>query len=70
MNIQLPRKWGLKLEEKDRIAKYAAGLIQDEDFVYIDAGTTTGDILKFLKVQGQYLYQCSGTCPDTGRKRL
>ena len=26
------------------------GLIQDEDFVYIDAGTTTGDILKFLKV--------------------
>lgn len=43
-------KMGLKLEEKDRIAKYAAGLIQDEDFVYIDAGTTTGDILKFLKV--------------------
>ena len=43
-------KLGLKLEEKDRIAKYAAGLIQDEDFVYIDAGTTTGDILKFLKV--------------------
>ena len=44
------QKMGLKLEEKDRIAKYAAGLIQDEDFVYIDAGTTTGDILKFLKV--------------------
>ena len=43
-------KMGLKLEEKDRIAKYAAGLIQDEDFVYLDAGTTTGDILKFLKV--------------------
>ena len=37
---------GLKLEEKDRIAKYAAGLIQEEDFVYIDAGTTTGDILE------------------------
>ena len=43
-------KMGLKLEEKDRIAKYAAGLIQDEDFVYIDAGTTTGDMLKFLKI--------------------
>ena len=47
-------KMGLKLEEKDRIAKYAAGLIQDEDFVYIDAGTTTGDILKFLKVTSNY----------------
>ena len=43
-------KMGLKLEEKDRIAKYAAGLIQDEAFVYIDAGTTTGDMLKFLKI--------------------
>ena len=43
-------KMGLKLEEKDRIARYAAGLIQDEDFVYIDAGTTTGDILKFLPI--------------------
>ena len=43
-------KMGLKLEEKHRIARYAAGLIQDEDFVYIDAGTTTGDMLKFLQV--------------------
>lgn len=39
-----------KLEKKHRIARYAAGLIQDEDFVYIDAGTTTGDMLKFLQV--------------------
>ena len=43
-------KMGLKLEEKHRIARYAAGMIQDEDFVYIDAGTTTGDMLKFLQV--------------------
>ena len=28
-------------EEKDIISKYAASLIRDNDFVYIDAGTTT-----------------------------
>ncbi len=28
-------------EEKDRISEYAASLIQDNDFVYIDSGTTT-----------------------------
>ena len=28
-------------EAKDKIARYAAGLITAEDFVYIDAGTTT-----------------------------
>ena len=44
-------KMGLKLEEKHRIARYAAGLIKDEDFVYIDAGTTTADMLKFLHAQ-------------------
>lgn len=31
----------LNMTEKDRIGKYAAALIQKDDFVYIDAGTTT-----------------------------
>lgn len=31
----------LNKEEKQKIAQYAAGLIQKEDFIYIDAGTTT-----------------------------
>lgn len=31
----------LNKEEKQRIAQYAAGLIQRKDFVYIDAGTST-----------------------------
>ena len=30
-------------EAKDKIARYAAGLITAEDFVYIDAGTTGGE---------------------------
>ncbi|MDQ0148799.1 DeoR/GlpR family DNA-binding transcription regulator [Eubacterium multiforme] len=31
----------LNVEEKKKIAKYAASLINEDDFVYIDAGTTT-----------------------------
>lgn len=36
-------------EEKIRIARYAASLIRPRDFVYLDAGTTTGYMLDFLK---------------------
>ena len=31
----------ISIEEKECIAQYAASLIKDNDFVYIDAGTTT-----------------------------
>ena len=34
--------------EKERIAKYAAGLIRKDDFVFIDAGTTTEKMIKFI----------------------
>ncbi|MDD6563541.1 MAG: DeoR/GlpR family DNA-binding transcription regulator [Clostridiales bacterium] len=35
-------------EEKTAIARYAASLIDDGDFVYIDAGTTTEKMIDFL----------------------
>lgn len=35
-------------EEKIRIAKYAASLVRPDDFVYLDAGTTTGYMIPFL----------------------
>lgn len=35
-------------EEKMRIARYAASLIEPNDFVYLDAGTTTGYMIPFL----------------------
>ena len=38
----------LNLDDKRKIAMYAAGLIQDNDCVYIDAGTTTGLILEYI----------------------
>lgn len=39
----------ISTEEKDRIAKYAATLIEDDDFVYIDAGTTTHRMIDYLE---------------------
>ena len=36
-------------QEKLAIAKYAAGQIQDDDFVFLDAGTTTLLMTSFLK---------------------
>ena len=36
-------------EEKKRIARYAASLIRPQDFVYIDAGTTTGYMLDYIE---------------------
>ena len=38
----------LNREEKIRIARYAAALVGPEDFVYLDAGTTTGYMIPFL----------------------
>ncbi|HIU48370.1 MAG TPA: DeoR/GlpR transcriptional regulator [Candidatus Avimonoglobus intestinipullorum] len=35
-------------EEKDRIAQYAASLVNDNDFVMIDAGTTTDRLIEYL----------------------
>ncbi len=34
--------------EKEAIARYAASLIEDEDFVFIDAGTTTEKMIEFI----------------------
>ncbi|MFR3283448.1 MAG: hypothetical protein ACLTR6_02990 [Clostridium fessum] len=47
-NRQWHRRWNCSEEEKRRIAQFAAGLIQPDDFVYLDAGTTTGYILDYL----------------------
>lgn len=38
----------LNVAEKDRIAQYAATLISDNDFVFIDAGTTTEKMIDYI----------------------
>ena len=35
-------------EEKLRIARYAASLIEPDDFIYLDAGTTTGYMIEYV----------------------
>ena len=38
----------INIREKDTIAEYAASMINDNDFVYIDAGTTTEKMIDYL----------------------
>lgn len=42
---------GLMFEEKTEIARYCASMINDSDFVYIDAGTTTSRLIDFIDNQ-------------------
>lgn len=42
-------KSSLNIEEKELISRYAASLINDEDFVYIDSGTTTLEMIKYIE---------------------
>lgn len=39
---------GQHAQAKERIARYAAGLIEPDDFIYLDAGTTTERIIDYL----------------------
>lgn len=41
----------LNIDEKVQIGKYASSLIEKDDFVYIDAGTTTDFLIDFLTEQ-------------------
>lgn len=41
----------LNADEKVRIAKYAASLIEPGDFVYLDAGTTTELMIDYIKTR-------------------
>ncbi len=47
-DLSMQEKMQLHYEEKQRIAKYAASLIGKDDFVYLDAGTTTQLITGYL----------------------
>ena len=43
------QKITVHVSEKQRIAEYAAGLIGQGEFIYLDAGTTTGYMLELRK---------------------
>ena len=48
VELSVPQKTQVNAEEKRKIAAYAAGLVEPDDFVYIDAGTTTEAMIDFL----------------------
>lgn len=37
------------VNEKKKIAEYCAGIIEDGDFIYLDSGTTTYEIIPYLR---------------------
>jgi DeoR family fructose operon transcriptional repressor len=53
------------IDEKNLIASYAASLIEDGDFVYLDAGSTTELIIDHIKAE-QVLFVTN--CPGHNRK--
>lgn len=44
--VELRRR--IRSSKKDMIGRYAAALIEPEDFVYIDAGTTTASMIPYI----------------------
>ena len=46
------QKEELNRDEKVKIGKYAASLIGKDEFVYIDAGTSTASMLEFINMEG------------------
>ena len=48
-DISIKDKMRINKDQKLKIAKYAATLINPGDFVYIDAGTTTGYLIGFIE---------------------
>lgn len=47
-DISVSAREDLNREKKKKLAQYAASLIEDDDLIYLDAGTTTGLIIDYL----------------------
>ena len=52
LDESIVKRKGQFAEEKRRIAKYAASLIREDDFIYLDAGTTTEMMLDYITRRG------------------
>lgn len=47
--LAIEKKLSTNLEEKQKIARYAAGLVEDGDCIYLDAGSTTYGMIPHLR---------------------
>lgn len=50
--LTMDEKSAINSLEKERIGRYAARLIEPDDFVYIDAGTTTAMLVEYIEERG------------------
>lgn len=46
---RLDKRYNLYSQEKDRVARYAASLIKENDLVFIDSGSTTEKMCEYIK---------------------
>lgn len=47
--LSVSQKEDVDIEEKQKVARYAASLIEPDDYVYLDAGTTTGSMIEYIR---------------------
>ena len=50
--IDIREKETIQADEKSEVGAYAAYLIEDDDLIYIDAGTTTGSMIDHISCEG------------------
>ncbi|MDO4555452.1 MAG: DeoR/GlpR family DNA-binding transcription regulator [Lachnospiraceae bacterium] len=55
VEYDMTTKSALNLSEKQRIAQYSASLIEKDDFVYIDAGSTTEYMIDYIEQPAEYV---------------
>lgn len=68
---ELDNRRSLYTEEKRKIAQHAASLINDNDFVYIDSGSTTEFFAEYIEASGAtYITNCFGVARILGRKNF
>lgn len=59
-DISMHERYHLHSAEKEAIAAYASGLLRENDFVYIDAGTTTERLVEAVKPGPVYVTNSIG----------
>lgn len=55
VEYDMPTKSSIALYEKRKIAQYAASLIGKDDFVFIDAGSTTEMMIEFINEPAEFV---------------
>ena len=55
----MEEKANLYIAEKTAIARYAASLLEEGDFVYLDAGTTTEKVIDFIPLKKITFVTCT-----------